>query len=55
MKDRRCYAGGCHLGVPKPEAVDKQAMLETLPHGDGHNVVQGGLQVLYTEGPKQVR
>ena len=35
------------IGVPKPEAVDKQAVLETLPHGGGHvNVVQGGLQVL---------
>jgi uncharacterized protein (TIGR02058 family) len=36
------------IGVPKPEAVDKQAVLETLPHGAGHiNVVHGGLQVLY--------
>ena len=35
------------IGVPKPEAVDRQAVLETLPHGAGHlNVVQGGLQVL---------
>jgi hypothetical protein len=33
--------------LPKPRAVDKQAALETLPHGGGHiNVVQGGLQVL---------
>jgi uncharacterized protein (TIGR02058 family) len=36
------------IGVPKPEAVDRQAILETLPHGTGHiNVVHGGLQVLY--------
>jgi uncharacterized protein (TIGR02058 family) len=43
------------IGVPKPEAVDKQAVLETLPHGAGHiNVVHGGLQVLYegsNDGP----
>ena len=39
------------IGVPKPEAVDRQAVLETLPHGTGHiNVVQGGLQVLNEEG-----
>jgi len=39
------------IGVPKPEAVDRQAVLETLPHGGGHiNVVQGGLQVLNAEG-----
>ena len=24
------------IGVPKPEAVDRQAVLETLPHGGGH-------------------
>jgi uncharacterized protein (TIGR02058 family) len=43
------------IGVPKPEAVDGQAVLETLPHGTGHiNVVHGGLQVLYegsNDGP----
>ena len=43
------------IGVPKPEAVDRQAVLETLPHGAGHiNVVHGGLQVLYegsNDGP----
>jgi len=43
------------IGVPKPEAVDRQAVLETLPHGTGHiNVVHGGLQVLYegsNDGP----
>ena len=39
------------IGVPKPEAVDRQAVLETLPHGGGHiNVVQGGLQVLNEKG-----
>jgi uncharacterized protein (TIGR02058 family) len=43
------------IGVPKPQAVDRQAVLETLPHGTGHiNVVHGGLQVLYegsNDGP----
>jgi uncharacterized protein (TIGR02058 family) len=39
------------IGVPKPEAVDRQAVLETLPHGTGQiKVVQGGLQVLNDEG-----
>ena len=39
------------IGVPKPEAVDKRAVLETLPHGSGHiNVVHGGLQVLNEKG-----
>ena len=43
------------IGVPKPEAVDRRAVLETLPHGTGHiNVVHGGLQVpneAGTDGP----
>jgi uncharacterized protein (TIGR02058 family) len=43
------------IGVPKPEAVDAQAVLETLPHGTGQiNVVHGGLEVLNeaaTDGP----
>ncbi len=39
------------IGVPKPEAVDSQAVLSTLPHGTGHiNVVHGGLQVLNEAG-----
>ena len=39
------------IGVPKPEAVDGNAVLETLPHGTGNiNVVHGGLQVLNEEG-----
>ena len=39
------------IGVPKPEAVDRQAVLETLSHGTGHiKVVHGGLQVLNDEG-----
>jgi uncharacterized protein (TIGR02058 family) len=39
------------IGVPKPEAVDRQEVLETLPHGGGQiNVVHGGLQVLNEGG-----
>ena len=39
------------IGVPKPEAVDGDAVLGTLPHGSGHiKVVQGGLEVLNDEG-----
>src|SRR5258706_7549764 len=39
------------IGVPKPEAVDKQAVLETLPHGGGKvNVVHRGLQALHEKG-----
>jgi len=39
------------IGVPKPEAVDRQAVLKTLPHGTGHiNVVHGGLQALNEAG-----
>jgi len=37
--------------LPKPAAVDKQSVLETLLHGGGHvNVVQSGLQVLNETG-----
>ncbi len=36
------------IGVPKPDQVDGQAVLATLPHGSGYiNVVQGGLEVLH--------
>jgi uncharacterized protein (TIGR02058 family) len=39
------------IGVPKPEAVDNQAVLKALPHGGGRvNVVRGGLQVLNEKG-----
>lgn len=34
------------IGVPKPELVDKQAVLDVLPHGTGTvTVVQGGLEI----------
>lgn len=34
------------IGVPKPDAVDTERILEVLPHGTGEvKVVQGGLEV----------
>jgi uncharacterized protein (TIGR02058 family) len=34
------------IGVPKPERVDKQAVLAVLPHGTGTvKVVEGGLEI----------
>lgn len=34
------------IGVPKPEEVDGNAVVATLPHGTGHiNCVPGGLEV----------
>ncbi len=39
------------IGVPKPEAVDREAVLRTLPHGTGRiDVVRGGLQALNDAG-----
>ena len=35
-----------HIGVPKPDLVDKQAVLAVLPHGTGTvTVVEGGLEI----------
>jgi uncharacterized protein (TIGR02058 family) len=34
------------IGVPKPDKVDKAAVLAVLPHGTGTvNVVEGGLEI----------
>jgi uncharacterized protein (TIGR02058 family) len=34
------------IGVPKPDRVDKAAVLAILPHGTGTvNVVEGGLEI----------
>lgn len=34
------------IGAPKPDTVDKAAVLAVLPHGTGTvNVVQGGLEI----------
>jgi len=39
------------IGVPRPEAVDSDAVLAVLPHGRGScKVVLGGLEVLNDEG-----
>ncbi len=35
-----------NIGVPKPNKVDKDAVLAVLPHGTGTvNVVEGGLEI----------
>jgi uncharacterized protein (TIGR02058 family) len=35
------------IGVPRPDLVDKQAVLAVLPHGAGTvRVVEGGLEIL---------
>ncbi len=34
------------IGVPKPDQVDKEAVLAVLPHGTGRvTVVEGGLEI----------
>jgi len=39
------------IGVPKPERVDKSAVLAVLPHGTGTvKVVEGGLEIANDEG-----
>jgi uncharacterized protein (TIGR02058 family) len=39
------------IGVPRPERVDKAAVLAVLPHGTGTvNVVEGGLEITNDEG-----
>ena len=40
-----------HVGVPKPEQVDKAAVLAVLPHGTGTvTVVEGGLEIPNDQG-----
>ena len=40
-----------HIGVPKPELVDKNAVLAVLPHGTGTvTVVEGGLEIMNEAG-----
>jgi uncharacterized protein (TIGR02058 family) len=35
-----------NIGVPRPDMVDKEAVLAVLPHGTGTvNVVEGGLEI----------
>jgi uncharacterized protein (TIGR02058 family) len=39
------------IGVPRPERVDKAAVLALLPHGTGTvKVVEGGLEIANDEG-----
>jgi uncharacterized protein (TIGR02058 family) len=39
------------IGVPKPEKVDKAAVLAALPHGSGTcEVVEGGLEIMNDAG-----
>jgi len=39
------------IGVPRPERVDKAAVLAVLPHGTGTvAVVEGGLEIANDEG-----
>src|SRR5215207_3995134 len=39
------------IGVPRPELVDKAAVLAVLPHGTGTvTVVEGGLEIANDEG-----
>ncbi len=40
-----------NIGVPRPETVDRAAVLAVLPHGTGTvNVVPGGLEIPSEEG-----
>ena len=39
------------IGVPRPEQVDKEAVLAVLPHGSGTvTVVEGGLEIANDAG-----
>ncbi|HVB15274.1 MAG TPA: Lin0512 family protein [Stellaceae bacterium] len=39
------------IGVPRPDLVDKAAVLAVLPHGTGTvNLVEGGLEIANDEG-----
>jgi uncharacterized protein (TIGR02058 family) len=40
-----------HIGVPKPERVDKEQVLAVLPHGTGTvHIVEGGLEIVNDAG-----
>jgi uncharacterized protein (TIGR02058 family) len=40
-----------HIGVPKPDKVDKAEVLKVLPHGTGTvKVVEGGLEIPHDSG-----
>src|SRR5438105_14707821 len=43
------------IGVPRPELVDKDAVLAVLPHGTGTvSVVEGGLEIADESGHQTV-
>ena len=45
-KDPDSMVVDVHIGVPKPEQVDKAQVLAVLPHGTGNvHVTQGGLEI----------
>ena len=45
-KDTDSMVVDVHIGVPKPEQVDKAQVLAVLPHGTGNvHVTQGGLEI----------
>lgn len=40
-----------HIGAPRPDEVDTDAVLAVLPHGSGTcTVVQGGLEIIKDDG-----
>lgn len=40
-----------HIGVPRPETVDHDAVLSILPYGQATlNVVEGGLEIMRDDG-----
>ena len=45
-KDTDSMVVDVHIGVPKPDKVDKAEVLRVLPHGTGTvHVVEGGLEI----------
>ena len=45
-KDTDSMVVEVHIGVPKPDRVNKAEVLAVLPHGTGTvNVVEGGLEI----------
>ena len=49
--DSRTMQVAVTIGVPRPDLVDKNAVLAVLPHGTGTvNVVEGGLEIANDAG-----
>jgi uncharacterized protein (TIGR02058 family) len=50
-KDTDSMVVDVRIGVPRPELVDKAAVLAILPHGTGTvTCVEGGLEIVNDEG-----